>query len=113
MELIGKTFPCKTIKYIPPKNLKETKEIYKQLVANLHKLIYKAKLIHADLSEYNLIFCNRKLYLIDFGQTGSVKLPNAKEFVNRDIKNIVKFLGKSGLEITVEKTKKDIKEGKI
>ncbi len=114
MELITENNKvCKTLKYAPPKNPKEAKEIYKQLVANLHKLIYKAKLIHADLSEYNLIFSNKKLYLIDFGQTGSVKLPNAKEFVNRDIKNMIKFFGKFKLNVNEREFKEDIKKGKI
>lgn len=111
--IIMQYLPEKTLKYSPPRNQKEAKEIYKQLVANLHKLIYKAKLIHADMSEYNLIFHKKKLYLIDFGQTGSIKLPNAKEFVNRDIKNIVKFFNKYGLKTSVEELKKDIRKGSV
>lgn len=111
--IVMQYIPEKTLKYSFPKNQKEVKEIYKQLIVNLHKLIYKAKLIHADLSEYNLIWHKKKLYLIDFGQTGNVKLPNAKEFVNRDIKNMVMFFGKSGLTVSEEKFKEGIRKGKV
>lgn len=114
MELIGEDKPKETLKYTSKTEIaKNIKEIYKQTVQNLHNLIYKAKLIHADLSEYNLIFFNKKLYLIDMGQTGCVKLPNAKEFVQRDIRNLVKFFNSFDTNITEEKMKADIKAGKI
>lgn len=112
MKLIGdKGIPQNTLKYdINAK--KNIKEIYKQYVENMNKLIYKTKMVHADLSEYNMIFFKNKLYFIDMGQAISTKSDNAKNFVNRDIKTIIKFFKNNGLKITEEKLKEDIKKWK-
>jgi len=111
MQLIGdKDKPWPTLKY--DTTVKDhIDEIYKQYVENLHKLIYKAKLVHADLSEYNMIFYKKKLYFIDLGQAFGTKAPNAKVFLERDLKTIVKFFDHNGLKVTLEKLKEDIKKG--
>ena len=47
------------------------------------------------------------------GQSVSTKYEKAKEFVNRDLKNLVKFFNNNGLNITLEKFKEDIKKVKL
>jgi len=113
MKLIGsKDIPYPTLKYAKDTK-KNIKEIYKQYIVNMHKLLYKAKMVHADLSEYNMIFFNDKLYFIDMGQGVSTNYPKAKEFLERDFKTIVKFFRNNGLKITLEEIKDDIKRGII
>jgi len=109
MKLIGETgnhYP--TLKYSKDTK-KNINEIYKQYIRNMHKLIYKAKMVHADLSEYNMIFFKNKLYFIDMGQSVGIKYQKAKEFLERDIKIITKFFKANGLKTNEQKTKEDIK----
>lgn len=113
MQLIGSNGkPHPTLKY--DKTVKKNiKEIYKQYVENMYKLIYKAKMVHADLSEYNLIFFKNKLWFIDMGQSVSTKYPKAKTFLERDLKTIIKFFNHNGLKVNLEELKEDIKKGKV
>jgi len=112
MELIGqKGEPHPTLKY--DKEVKKNiNKIYKQYIKNMNKMLYTTKLVHADLSEYNMIFFKDKLYFIDMGQAVGTNYKKARDFVNRDIKTIVKFFNKNGLKTTIEKIKKDIKKYK-
>ena len=54
------------------------------------------------MSEYNIFKIDKKLIVFDFGSAVDIRHPNAKEFLERDIKNITKFFAKRGL--TVENT---------
>ncbi len=111
MEFIGKDDAQPTLK--DDKNIeKNITEIYKQTIKNLNKLVYGAKIVHADLSEYNMIFFNKKLYFIDLGQAVSIEHPYAKEFYNRDIQNMVKFFNKYDINVNEDELKQKIKNYK-
>ncbi len=108
MELIGKEgIPKKTLKY--DTNNDNILEIYNQCIVNLNNLIYNAKLVHADLSEYNIIFYNKKVYFFDMGQSVSTKYEKAKEFLNRDLNNLIKFFNNNGIDKNISQFKEEIK----
>lgn len=77
--------------------LEHPQEIYDFIVKEMKKLA-KAKLIHTDLSPYNIIF-HDKPYLIDFSQAVTEKHPLAKEFLRRDVNNINTYFKKLGVKI--------------
>ncbi|MGC8669957.1 MAG: serine protein kinase RIO [Candidatus Micrarchaeia archaeon] len=58
------------------------------------KKLYGIGLVHADLSEYNILMREDKPYLIDFGQAVMIKHPMASQFLDRDIMNIVNYFNK-------------------
>jgi len=89
--------------------LKDIKEIFIQTIENLHKLVYKARLVHADLSEFNMIYLKKKLYFIDMGQTVALEHIHSREFYDRDVRNLVKFFGKHGIEVSEERFKEMVK----
>ncbi len=64
------------------------------LIIGYVKSLYKFRLVHADLSEYNILVNEDKPYLIDFGQAVTIKHPNAQEFLERDIGNIARYFNK-------------------
>ena len=64
------------------------------------------------LSEYNILVDNGDFVLIDVGQAVLLSHPNAKEFFDRDIRNISKYFGKIGFKKTYDEVYADIKEKK-
>ncbi len=66
-------------------------EIYRQTMKNLELIVCKAGLVHADLSEFNIMYYSGQIYIIDVSQAVTLDHPLAKEFLDRDIKNINGF----------------------
>ena len=62
-------------------------------------------LVHADLSEYNMLWHDDKLWFIDVSQSVEPTHPRALEFLVRDCTNVVNFFTKSGVHgvMSVEK----------
>lgn len=84
--------------------LAQAKEIsapdYDKIIDQMAILYQKAKLVHADLSEYNIFKTkDGEIILFDFGSAVDIQHPNSKQFLVRDITNINKFFEKRGLEV--------------
>ena len=74
-------------------------EIYPRVVEAVKRLYRNAKLIHGDLSEYNIfILPNNDIILIDLSQAVRIEQPIADSLLLRDLKNIVRFFKKNGVE---------------
>ena len=71
--------------------------------------MFKAELIHADFSEYNLLNRNRELVLIDAGQAVLTTHPEAEAFFERDLRNVANYFSKKGLKKSMEEVKADVK----
>lgn len=54
----------------------------------------ECRLVHADLSEYNSIVHENKLYIIDVSQSVEPEHPMALDFLRMDIKNVNDFFKK-------------------
>lgn len=52
--------------------------------------------MHADLSEYNILFHNGHLWIIDVSQSVEHDHPSAFDFLRNDIKNVEEFFGRLG-----------------
>ena len=61
---------------------------YDSIIEMLKLLYEKAKLVHGDVSEYNIMVPNGYPVLIDFGQAVTTEHPEARMFLERDIKNL-------------------------
>jgi RIO kinase 1 len=58
----------------------------------------EANMVHADLSEFNILIYKNKPYLIDLGQGVLLKHPRAFDFLRRDIHNILNHFNKYGID---------------
>ncbi|RWS29775.1 serine/threonine-protein kinase RIO3-like protein [Leptotrombidium deliense] len=96
MTFIGKGKPAPTLK---DAKLNETqlKTAYDQTVDIMKKLYTKCDLVHADLSEYNLLWFENHVWVIDVSQSVFTDHPNALKFLLRDCYNISNFFKKQGL----------------
>jgi RIO kinase 1 len=70
--------------------LDEPAEIYAGILDAMDLLYKKAELVHADLSEFNILYGDQP-YLIDMGQSVTRDHPRALPFLMRDIRNINRF----------------------
>ena len=57
----------------------------------------KCKLVHADLSEFNMLWHVDKLYFIDVSQAVEPTHPASIEFLLRDCRHVCEFFSHSGL----------------
>lgn len=72
---------------------------YTQIIEIITNLYKKAKLVHGDLSEYNVFKTENGLVVFDFGSAVDTMHPNAQNFLERDIKNMSYFFAKRGLTV--------------
>jgi RIO kinase 1 len=70
--------------------------------------MYQAGLVHADLSEYNIMMGDVP-YLIDFGQGVITRHPHAEKFLERDVSIILKYFEKRGIKRDLQETLKRIR----
>ena len=111
MEFIGeKEDAAPRLKETKPTN--EQLKNYKEQVIEFIAKLYLAGLIHADLSEYNILVKQNNLYVIDFGQAVLLNHPHAKDFFERDVTNIACYFSKQGLETSFEELYSEIKNKK-
>ncbi len=76
-------------------------EVYNSLIDDIKKLYWKAKLVHGDLSEYNLMIDpeKQKYYVIDVSQAVLTSNPRADLYLYRDITNINNYF--SSLDVNI------------
>ncbi|KAM6908499.1 serine/threonine-protein kinase RIO3 [Lycodopsis pacificus] len=97
MSFIGKD-------HIPAPKLKDVvlssedmKTAFYQVLHVMQQLYRECNLVHADLSEYNMLWHEGKVWLIDVGQSVEPTHPHALEFLFRDCRNVATFFQKRGV----------------
>lgn len=80
------------------------KALYIQLVGYMRTMYQVCKLVHADLSEYNILYHKHKLYMIDVSQSVEHDHPRSLEFLRMDIKNVSDFFRRKGVHTLPERT---------
>ncbi len=87
----------------------EIRELYEKLLESLAKMLFRAKIVHSDLSEYNILIQKGEPVIIDMGQAVIFSHPKAKEFFERDLRNLSNYFSKKGLKKTEKNVENDIK----
>ena len=72
--------------------------LYLQLLGYMRIMYQKCHLVHADLSEYNVLYHHDKLWIIDVSQSVEHDHPKSLEFLRMDIKNVSNFFGRKGVD---------------
>jgi RIO kinase 2 len=77
------------------KDIGNPEKVLKEILRNLRKAYLKAHLIHADISEYNIILKpDGHILIIDWPQAVKTDHANAAELLDRDIKNVLTFFSR-------------------
>ncbi|MFH1588355.1 MAG: serine protein kinase RIO [Candidatus Diapherotrites archaeon] len=113
MEFIGNKegTAAKTLKETPAKEV-DYNYTYEKIIEFTARNLYLQELIHADLSEYNILMHEKEPVIIDVGQAVLNTHPMAKEFFERDILNIANYFSKKGINTDYEKAIEDVKKWK-
>lgn len=72
-------------------------QLYQDLLLAVRKLFHECRLVHADLSEYNVLYHSGTLYIIDVSQSVEHNHPHAFEFLRKDLGNIEEFFSRRGV----------------
>ncbi|KAJ7644162.1 RIO1-domain-containing protein [Roridomyces roridus] len=71
--------------------------LYEELLLALRTLYHRCHLVHADLSEYNILYHEEHLYIIDVSQSVEHDHPSAFDFLRNDLKNAEEFFSRRGV----------------
>lgn len=97
MEYIGfESIPAPLLKDI--KKPRDAVNLFNEILSFIKLLYNKAKLVHGDLSEFNILYHNQKPVVIDISQGVAIQHPKAEVYLARDIKNIFHFFNKLGID---------------
>jgi len=99
MEFLGKDFtPAPRLCDV---ELENPEKIFEEVVENISRL-YRAQLVHGDLSFYNILLFREKPYFIDFSQGVPLAHPNAEYLLRRDVENICRDFSMYGIKASAE-----------
>lgn len=94
MSFLGKNgWPAPKLKDVEITESK-ARELYRDCVIMMWKIYNQCKLVHADLSEFNLLYHEGKVVVIDVSQSVEHDHPHALEFLRKDCQNISDFFSK-------------------
>ncbi|PKA47291.1 RIO kinase 1 [Apostasia shenzhenica] len=78
-------------------------ESYVEIITTMRTLYQKCKLVHGDLSEYNILYFEGHLYVIDVSQSVDLDHPSALDFLEEDCVHVSDFFKKHGVAVMTVK----------
>lgn len=83
--------------------IENPQELFEQVLVQIRLMWGKAGIVHGDLSAYNVLIWENRPWIIDFSQSVAREHPMAKEFLERDIRNMASWFKKAGVQVDTEK----------
>ena len=84
--------------------LENPEAVFNELVDFMRVAWNVAEIVHADLSEYNVLWHDGEPWVIDVGQAVKTAHPNSQEFLIRDVRNVCRWATRLGVNATFEDT---------
>ena len=110
MEFIGEGFsPYPKLKDV---NIENPDQALKQCLNQMKALWEEEKIVHGDLSEYNILVEGDELVWIDFSQGVHESHPEARELLKRDVENVVNFFRSQGANLEMEEALNSVIPGR-
>lgn len=76
----------------------EWSRLYRELLASVRIMYHECRLVHADLSEYNILYHEGHLWIIDVSQSVEHDHPRAYDFLRADIGHVDEYFAKRGVQ---------------
>ncbi|CAO2815248.1 unnamed protein product [Amaranthus hypochondriacus] len=99
MEFIGKSGWAAPRLKDAALSLDKLRECYVEIITAMRTLFQKCKLVHGDLSEYNILYFEGHLYIIDVSQSVDLDHPHALDFLREDCVHVSDFFKKNGVAV--------------
>lgn len=80
-------------------SLDKLREGYVEMITSMRVLYQKCKLVHGDLSEYNILYHEGHMYIIDVSQSVDLDHPHALDFLREDCVHVSDFFKKHGVAV--------------
>ncbi len=77
----------------------DPERVFRLLLTYMRRLYNKGGIVHADLSEYNIMMWRRRPVIFDVAQSVLVEHPMADTFLRRDIGNLHRFFKRLNIDI--------------
>ena len=99
----------------PAPRLRDTKvenpeEVFDYLIRFTATAWQKANLVHGDLSAYNILWHEGEAVVIDVGQGVVQNHPRSEEFLVRDVKQLVRWANRNGIDVELAEAIYDVLE---
>lgn len=78
-------------------------DLYVEMLAYMRILYNTCRLVHADLSEYNVLYHEGRQWMIDVSQSVEHDHPRSLEFLRMDVKNVSDFYRSRNAEVLSER----------
>ena len=89
----------KDVEFIDSDALTRWRKVYIEIVSYMKIMYQNCKLVHADLSEYNILYDKDKPWIIDVSQSVEHDHPRSLDFLRMDIKNINDFFKRKDVNV--------------
>ncbi|PYH95273.1 extragenic suppressor of the bimD6 mutation [Aspergillus ellipticus CBS 707.79] len=93
----------KDVEFDVPEPEAKWREVYLELLGYMRVMYQTCHLVHADLSEYNMLYHKNKLHIIDVSQSVEHEHPRSLEFLRMDIKNVSDFFRRKNVDVLSER----------
>ncbi|MDE1821428.1 MAG: serine protein kinase RIO [Euryarchaeota archaeon] len=82
--------------------IEEPETLRREIAQASRTMVEKAKLVHGDLSPFNVLYHRDHAVLIDVGQVLRADHPQAKEMLRRDAATFARYFSRQGVECAPE-----------
>lgn len=80
------------------------RSVYVDIVCYMRIMYQTCRLVHADLSEYNILYHKDKPWIIDVSQSVEHDHPRSLDFLRMDIKNVSDFFRRKDVSVLSERS---------
>lgn len=98
----------KDVEFIGSDSTSRWRTVYIELLAYMQVIYQVCKLVHADLSEYNVLFYDDTPWIIDVSQSVEHDHPRSLKFLRMDIKNVNDFFRRKEVPVLTDREVFDI-----
>ena len=77
----------------------KARTLYIDLIKMMRVMFHTCHLVHADLSEFNILYMDGKLFIIDVSQSVEHDHPHALDFLRNDVTNVTDWFTNHGLTV--------------
>ena len=92
-------------------DLPDPRRVFMEIMENVKKAYREASMVHADLSEFNVVIKpDFDILIIDWPQWVSKSHPRSSEYLKRDVANLIRFFNRRfGLKVEADEVLRDIR----